>query len=319
MTSHYFVLGKNGQLGQCLTQQLARMPNAALLAAYGRDELDIADRAAVSNLGNGLSLDLDRDNESRESVWVLNAAAYTAVDLCESEKDACHAVNGAGPGNLADWCREHRAGLVHLSTDYVFGGDATAPYRETDRLAPGTEYGRSKLAGEQRVLESLPSAWVIRTSWVFGPGKNFVGAIVRQAVLRGAGKAEGPLRVVDDQVGCPTYAADLAGAILELTEIKGANEGGLLHLSNTDPCTFWDFARAILDGTGYGDLQIDRIKTGDFVTPAPRPAYSVLDGSKAESLGINLRSWREALDDYLQSEHFVALHRTLRAEAQAAQ
>jgi len=316
MTSQYLVLGKNGQLGRCLTRLIASAPNSALMAAFGRDELDIADRCAVANLGEGLG---SPPNPIDESVWVLNAAAFTAVDLCESEKDACHAVNGSGPGELADWCREHAAGLVHLSTDYVFGGDATVPYRETDLPAPGTEYGRSKLAGEQRVFESLPSAWVVRTSWVFGPGKNFVGAIVRQAVLREMGKAKGPLRVVDDQLGCPTYAADLAGGILALTQLEGASVGGLIHLSNAEPCSFWDFARAILDGAGYGDLQLDRIKTCDFPTPAPRPAYSVLDGSKARSLGIVLRGWREALDDYLRSDDFAGLHRALRGDAQVAQ
>jgi dTDP-4-dehydrorhamnose reductase len=315
MTSQYLVLGKNGQLGLCLTRLIASAPNAALLAAFGRDELDVSDRHAVSNLGAELELPA---NPINESVWLLNAAAYTAVDLCETEKDACHAVNGSGPGELANWCREHGVGLVHLSTDYVFDGDATVPYRETDQTAPGTEYGRSKLVGEQRVFESLPSAWVVRTSWVFGPGKNFVGAIVRQGVLRETGKVSEPLRVVDDQLGCPTYAADLARGILALTQLEGASVGGLIHLSNAEPCSFWDFARAILDGTGYGDLQIDRIKTRDFPTPAPRPAYSVLDGSKARSLGIALRSWREALDDYLQSDDFAALHGALRAEAQAA-
>lgn len=154
MTSQYLVLGKNGQLGQWLTRQIAREPDAVLLASFGRDELDIADPEAVANLGLGLKPHLDRDRASDESLWVLNAAAFTAVDLCESEKDACHAANGSGPGNLASWCREHRAGLVQVSTDYVFGGDASVPYRETDRPAPATEYGRSKLVGEQRVSKA---------------------------------------------------------------------------------------------------------------------------------------------------------------------
>jgi dTDP-4-dehydrorhamnose reductase len=313
MTSKYLVLGKNGQLGQWLTHLVTDAPGASLVAALGRDELDIADPAAVASLGAGLALEQER--VPGEAVWVLNATAYTKVDLCETEVDACHRVNGLGPGELANWCRQNAAGLVHVSTDYVFAGDATVPYRESDPTDPATEYGRSKRAGEERVLENLPRAWVVRTSWVFGPGQNFVGAIARQGVLRELGKADGPLRVVDDQVGCPTYAADLAAGILALTQLEGT--GGLIHLSNADPCSFWDFARAILDNTGYGEIQIDRVKTSEYPTPAPRPAYSVLDGSKARSLGITLRPWREALDDYLASEDFKALHQRLRAEAQA--
>ncbi len=314
MNLHYLVLGKNGQLGRWLTRLIAEGEGCALSAAFTHDELDLADRDAV--------MGLDREHAAArttgEAIWLLNAAAYTAVDRCETETVACNAANGLGPGYLADWCRERKASLVHVSTDYVFAGDASEPYRETDPTAPRTAYGCSKLEGEKQVRERLPSAWVVRTSWLFGPGTNFVAAIVRQGVLREAGKADGPLRVVDDQVGCPTYAKDLAAAILELTQLEGVESGGLIHLSNTKPCTWWDFARAILDRTGYGALEIDRVKTSAFVTPAPRPAYSVLDGSKAEGLGISLRSWREALDDYLGSDDFAALQRDLRLEAQAA-
>ncbi len=309
MSSNYLVIGKNGQLGRWLTRLVAAAPDCALKASLGHDELDIADAAAV--------LDFAPPASSGDPLWLLNAAAYTAVDLCETQADLCTAVNGSGPENLADWCGEHRASLVHVSTDYVFAGDASEPYRETDQPAPRTAYGRSKLDGERRVQQRLPSAWIVRTSWVFGPGKNFVGAIVRQAVLREAGKADGPLRVVDDQVGCPTYAADLARAILELTRLECAEPGGVLHLSNAEPCTWWDFARAILDGAGYGDLEIERVKTSEFATAAPRPAHSVLDGSKAAALGITLRDWRAALDEYLCCDDFVALHRELQAEVLA--
>lgn len=308
--ANYLVLGKNGQLGRCLVRNLAQTPGCNLVAAYGHDELDLGNRDAI------MSMSFEAQDDT--PLWVLNAAAYTAVDLCESETDACMAVNGSGPGILAEWCELNDASLVHVSTDYVFAGDATAPYRETDTPAPRTAYGRSKLEGEERVREALPNAWIARTSWVFGPGKNFVGAIVRQGALRDAGKVEGPLRVVDDQLGCPTSADDLAAAITTLTGLERSREGGLLHLSNAEACSWWDFARAILDGTGYADLAIDRVKTNEFPTPAPRPAYSVLDGSKAIELGIGLRSWREALDDYLASDDFAALHSNLREEAKAA-
>jgi len=148
------------------------------------------------------------------------------------------------------------------------------------------------------VLEADPEALVVRTSWVFGPGRNFVGAILRQARLRRSGEARGPLSVVDDQRGCPTYAADLAEGLCAL---RAAGAQGLYHLCNAGPITWWDFARAILDETGHGDLQIERARTADLSLPAPRPAYSVLDCSRAAALGVRLRGWREALIDYLAS------------------
>lgn len=307
--ANYLVLGKNGQLGRCLVPSLARDPNCELVAAFGHEELDLADRDAIMRLSVA--------SRGDRPLWVVNAAAYTAVDLCESETEACMAVNAVGPGQLAEWCAMNDASLVHVSTDYVFAGDASTPYREDDAPEPRTAYGRSKLEGERRVREALPHAWVVRTSWVFGPGKNFVGAIVRQATLRRAGRVEGPLRVVDDQWGCPTSAQDLAEAIVSLTRHEQAGVGGLLHLSNDQPCTWWEFARVILDGAGYADLEIDRVKTDEFPTPAPRPAYSVLDGSKARELGIGMRNWRSALDEYLASEDFAALHTKLRDEAKA--
>ena len=304
MTARYLVLGKNGQLGRCLVRSLEQQEGGDVVA-LGRDEVDLGDAKSVASLPG----DVDH------GTWLINAAAFTAVDHCESEVDACFAVNGDAPGALADWCRDRSVGFVHVSTDYVFAGDGQRPYLEDDPPAPRTEYGRSKLAGERAVAACDPSAWIVRTSWVFGPGQNFVGAIVRQGALREAGRVEGPLRVVDDQQGCPTHAGDLAEAILALTRLGDAPAGGLLHLSNAEPCSWWDFARAILDGAGYTHLEIERVSTDAFPTKAQRPAYSVLDTGKARALGIEMRSWREALDDYLSSPDFRALHQKLREEA----
>ena len=176
----------------------------------------------------------------------------------------------------------------------------------------------------------LADAMIVRTSWVFGPGRNFVGAILRQGRLRHSGEAEGPLRVVDDQRGCPTYAADLGEGIRQLVAATrpGAGRGGIYHLCNAadagdgDAPTWWVFARAILDASGYDDLAIDRVTSADFVTPAERPAYSVLGCGRAASLGVRLRSWRDALADYLASPD-VAVTRALQdphaSEARAAQ
>ena len=219
--------------------------------------------------------------------------------LARRTREAAFAANARAPEQLARACADRGARFVHVSTDYVFAGDATEPYREEDATGPNTAYGRTKLAGEQRVRAVNADALVARTSWVYGPGKNFVAAILRQAALRRSGEVAGPLRVVDDQAGCPTYADDLATALRQLV---AASANGVVHLCNRGAITWWDFARAILDETGHADLEIDRAKTADLDLPAPRPAFSVLDCSRAASLGVVLRPWRDALVSYLGSD-----------------
>ena len=268
------------------------------MAAPSRQELDVSDRDAVERA-------FDSWPGGPPDVLV-NAAAYNQVDRCESDgAEAAMRVNGAGPGVLASVCEAVGTRLVHVSTDYVFSGEAAAPVPEDAVPSPRSVYGQSKLEGERRVQEASPEAMIVRTSWVFGPGKNFVGAILRQARLRRSGEVEGPLRVVDDQRGCPTYAADLAEAIRTL--VAASAPGGVYHWQNAtdeaDPGapTWWDFARAILDGADYPDLLIDRVSTADIASPAPRPAYSVLSCERAVSHGARRRSWREALVAYLSS------------------
>ena len=286
----WIVIGSGGQLGQCLVRQLEADPSIVSVVACGRAQLDLADAATL-----GARID---DWKLCDADVVANAAAYTAVDACESDLEAADAANAMGPERLARACARAGARFVHVSTDYVFDGAASEPYVEDHPTGPTTAYGRSKLDGEQLVLAACPDALVVRTSWVFGPGRNFVGAILRQAKLRRSGEVLGALSVVDDQVGCPTYAADLAAGIRALVT---AGASGFVHLCNAGAITWWDFARAILDETGHGDLAIDRARTADLALPAPRPAYSVLDCSRAASLGVSLRSWREALVDYLAS------------------
>ena len=286
----WIVTGRTGQLGRCLTRQLEQDAGVETVVAIGREELDLTDAGA---LGEGVA-----DWKLCGGDVVVNAAAYTAVDACETDLEAATAVNAIAPERMARACHEAGARFVHVSTDYVFDGQGAAPYREDHPTGPATAYGRTKLDGERRVLGACPDALVVRTSWVFGPGRNFVGAILRQAGLRRSGEVAGPLSVVDDQRGCPTYADDLATGIRELV---AAGARGLVHLSNAEPATWWDFARAILDETGHGDLEIDRARTADLGLPAPRPAYSVLDNGRAAELGVELRSWREALVAYLRS------------------
>lgn len=288
------VLGAAGQLGRSLVRCIDAADDLELAFAATRDQIDLADFDRIGAW-------LDSQAAKRPEV-VINAAAYTKVDACESEKELAYRVNAMAPAEWARQLMERNIHFIHVSTDYVFPGDGTKPYDEGDATEPKTVYGSSKRAGEVAVLGTDPSALVVRTSWVFGPGRNFVIAILDQAARRRSGELEGPLRVVDDQRGAPTYAADLAEALLTLSRIgrlSGEHVRGLLHLSNAGETTWFGFARAILDGAGYADLEIDPVATSAFKTAAARPAFSLLSCERAESLGVTLRAWNEALIDYL--------------------
>ena len=291
------VLGAGGQLGRCLVRETLAASDLVLAFATTRREVDLGetDRAEAW---------LD-DRETTEGVGVdvvINAAAHTRVDACESEPAQAYRVNALAP---AEWARALAARgirFIHVSTDYVFAGDGRRPYREDDPSDPRTVYGTSKRAGEVGVLGSDPSALVVRTSWVFGPGRNFVAAILEQARKRKTGEAEGPLRVVDDQRGSPTSAADLAKALLQIARRMGEGEpklSGLLHLRNAGETTWFGFAREILRLAGYAEVAIEPVPTSAFPTAATRPAYSVLDCGRARALGLELRPWPEALADHL--------------------
>jgi dTDP-4-dehydrorhamnose reductase len=281
------VTGSRGQLGRALVERLraGRTPFVAL----AHSDLDIADRQAVA--GTLAALDPTPD-------VVVNAAGFTHVDRCESEPEAARRGNETGPTVLARACRDAGARMAHVSTDYVFAGTATRPYREDDPPGPLSVYGRTKLAGERGVLAASDSHLVVRTSWVFGHGRNFIASVLDQAQRRGEGQATGPLRVVDDQTGRPTWAADLAAGILALLE---ADARGLYHMANDGTATWWELARFCLDEAGFGGLVVERIRTGDLDLPAPRPLWSVLDCSKALALGVKMRSWKDAVRAYLRS------------------
>jgi dTDP-4-dehydrorhamnose reductase len=298
------VTGKRGQLGRCLVRSLAAPEEpgeVTLAAAVDRDELDLGDREAVLRLFDGLA--------GGPPDLLVNAAAFTAVDGCESEPEIAMRVNGEAPGHLAELCLAAGTRLVHVSTDYVFEGLGGEPYSEQSTPAPRSVYGRSKLEGEQRVLAASPDFLVVRTSWLYGPGANFVGAILRQAWLRRKGEVSGPLKVVDDQQGCPTSAADLAEGLVALSGVclEAGGRGGLYHLCNAGVATWWDFARAILDLGGFGELEIERGRSEDLNLPAERPGYSVLDCSRAAGAGVVLGGWREALERFLSSPDGRAL------------
>lgn len=268
------VLGAGGMLARALE---AEVPGARALR---QEECDITDPEAVARaIVPGVTV-------------VYNAAADTRVDAAES--DPAHlAVNDAAVGTVAARCREVGALLVHVSTDYVFGGNGTRPYRETDPVDPVNAYGRGKLAGERRALESGADLLVVRTSWLFGAGgPSFPEAILRQAE---AGSTE--LKVVADQTGRPTATPDLARAMRLLVE-KGAR--GVVHFANAGETTWFELAREVLAAAGHAGLLVRPCGSAEFPRPARRPAYSVLDTALYErTVGERPRPWRAAVADFV--------------------
>ncbi len=286
---NWVITGSVGQLGRALQAELAKRPELRLLAAPLRSALDLAEPAGLRRFFDALPEAPD---------VVVNAAAFTHVDRCEQDAALAMRVNGEAPGELAALCRERGARFVQISTDYVFAGDAKRPYREDDATGPRCGYGRSKLLGEERVRAAHPEALIVRTSWVFGQGRNFIGAILGQIGARRRGEAQGPLRVVSDQRGRPTYAVDLARGILELVQ---RDARGLVHLANDGECSWWELARCVCDAASAGELEIQAIATSELSLPATRPAYSVLDLARAARLGVALRPWQDAVRAYLDA------------------
>lgn len=224
---------------------------------------------------------------------VFNVAALADVDGCERAEDEAFAVNALGPENLARVCSRIGALLMHMSTDYVFDGLAGKPYREEDRTNPLGVYGRSKALGEKAVRDRLPEAHcIIRTQWLFGHGgRNFVEAVIER------GTKTGLLRVVNDQFGCPTYAADLSKALVRLAH-SGAR--GTFHVSNSGETSWFAFAKRIMELSGLSHVRVEPIETKESGRPAPRPSYSVLDNAKyIEHIGQPLREWDSALKEYI--------------------
>jgi dTDP-4-dehydrorhamnose reductase len=283
------IIGSNGQLGW----ELVRQSRIQGLEAQGLDcpGIDIAiDGSARSCL------------EPLPAEIIVNAAAYTAVDRAESEPDRAFAVNRTGVRNLALYCRERQIPMIHISTDYVFDGSKKGAYLEEDPVAPVGVYGRSKEAGERELRGILENHVILRTAWLYGThGRNFVKTIVEQAREREV------LRVVADQWGCPTYAADLADAVLQIARRYMAGEvipWGTYHYCGAGATTWHGFAEAIIAlAQEHEKLKVKEIvplTTAEYPTPARRPANSVLDCSKIERcFGIRPRLWRESLAEMM--------------------
>jgi len=261
----------------------------------GRDVLRACDHAGVDCVGlPRTELDVTDPQASVETIGtyrpdaVINCAAWTDVDGAEQDEAAARAVNGGGAGNVARACALAGAHLVQVSTDYVFDGTATRPYVESDPVGPLGAYGRTKLEGERRVAEELPSAAIARSAWLFGTaGRNFVDTMLRLAVDRGE------VTVVDDQVGCPTWTGHLAPALLALAAARSL--GGVFHVASAGQCSWHDFALEIFAQAGV-ECRVHRGSSADLDRPAPRPAWSVL-GSERD--GPQLPDWTEGLAGFL--------------------
>ncbi len=276
--THILVTGVYGQLGRALERVATKRGFG--VTGHDLDTLDICDAVAVG----------EAVGRSRPDV-VINCAAYTAVDDCENDEATALAVNGTAVGHLAFACNDVGARLIHISTDYVFSGDGARPYREDDPVAPAGAYGRTKLEGE-RMARGAERHLIVRTAWLYGHGGgNFVEAIRRQ-IDGGAAS----LRVVADQIGSPTYCDDLAAALVDLVVCDAS---GMVHGTNGGATSWHGFAVEIARLLGSG-IPVAPVTTAEFPRPAPRPAYSVLDGSRMQTLiGRALPSWQDALARYL--------------------
>ncbi|KUM72751.1 dTDP-4-dehydrorhamnose reductase [Streptomyces griseorubiginosus] len=287
----WLVTGAGGMLGQDVLARLDR--SGERYVALDRKALDLTDADAVS-----AALE-----EHRPAV-VVNCAAWTAVDDAETREDEALAINGDGPRHLAEACARTGAVLLHVSTDYVFAGDATAPYAEDAPTAPRSAYGRTKLAGEKAVLAN-ERGYVVRTAWLYGTGgPNFVKTMIK---LEGV---KDTLDVVDDQRGQPTWSADLAGLLVELGRgaLAGTAPAGVYHGTNSGETTWHGFTQEIFRLLGADPDRVRPTTSEAFVRPAPRPAYSVLGHGRFAEAGIEpLRDWRTALTEAFPEIHRVHL------------
>ena len=271
--TRYLITGAAGMLGRDLQATLAGRD----VTAFDRTELDITDRAAV--LAQVVGYDV-----------VINAAAYTKVDDAETNEEAAYAINATGPHNLALAASATGAKLVQVSTDYVFDGSATEPYAEDTEINPISAYGRTKAAGEAFVLQEHPAgSYIVRTAWLYGAhGPNFPKTMLKFAATRDT------LSVVDDQVGQPTWTADLAAQIVTL--LDSAAPAGIYHGTNSGVTSWFGFAQAVFIAAGLDPARVTPTDSSQFVRPAPRPAYSVLGHDAWSAAGLSpLRDWQTAL------------------------
>jgi dTDP-4-dehydrorhamnose reductase len=278
------VTGANGQLGSEIRDIQSGFPEYVFLFT-DIDTLDITDAKAIQKTINVFKPQI-----------VINCAAYTAVDKAESDKKLADLINVNAPELLAIACEKSKAVLIHISTDYVFDGKSYRPYKETDHPKPTGYYAKTKLDGENEIQINSSRSVIIRTSWLYSSfGKNFVKTILHYA------KERGKLNVVYDQVGSPTYARDLANAILKIIpDALNLNNHEIFHYANEGALSWYDFAQAIVELAGI-PCEISAIESKDYPTPAPRPHYSVLNKNKFKTtFGIEIPFWRDSLKSCLE-------------------
>lgn len=278
------VTGSNGQLGKALQKVLPKKDSFFTT----RKDFDITnEKETVQQIA------------SVRPEIVIHTAAYTDVDGCEKNPSLAFLINVKGTENIVLACQKIGAKAIYISTDFVFDGKKKSPYKEEDLPNPLSVYGKTKVQGEE-IIKKLPKYYIIRTAWLFGNGKNFVRTILELS------KKQKEIKVVNDQVGCPTYAFDLAKAIWQLIQKK--SPFGVYHITNSGQCSWYEFAKEILKLEGKSKkVEIKPITSKEWqkIKPdsAKRPKYSVLDCSRVKKLGIKIRPWQEALKSYLNSHY----------------
>ena len=286
MQKKILVTGANGQLGMELQQLAVANPSFKFIFT-ARDEFPLDNPDATNDFIT-----------KHQPQYLINCAAYTAVDKAESETELVYKINAEAPGVIAKACKENNTRLIHISTDYVFNGMGSVPYKEEDATDPVNFYGASKLEGEKNVLRFNPDSIIIRTAWVYSEfGKNFVKTMIRLMAEKDQ------VNVVNDQWGTPTYAADLAEAIMKIISVLDgpthhsplAAHPGVYHFTNEGIITWYDFAVTIKELSGSSCI-VNPIPSSAFPTPAKRPFYSVLDKTKIQqAFGIQLKNWKASL------------------------
>ena len=271
------ITGGRGQLGRALQDALAGHE----LLAPGHADLDITDAAAVVEAVRGFRPDV-----------VIHAAAWTDTRGCEADPERALAVNAGGAGNVARACASTGAAMVYISSNEVFDGARSEPYREDDEPNPVNHYGRSKLAGEREVRTALDRHYIVRTAWLYGPGRvSFPEKIIETA------REQGRLRLVTDEVASPTWTVDLAAAVARLIDHSA---WGVYHLTNAGYCSRYDWAVEILRLAGLADVPVEPTTLAEFGVALPKPPFSALANVNAARLGIELRPWQEALADHFR-------------------
>jgi len=279
------VIGCSGQLGKDMVRILSETGH--VVSATDFPAINVADPAGVDAVVKDSSAEV-----------IVNCAAFTAVDACETRRDEAYAVNAAGTGHIARSALDVGARVIHFSTDYVFDGDKNTPYIESDAVNPRSQYGKSKLEGERLLASIAPDHVILRVAWLYGVhGNHFIKKIKARALsIKGTGQ---PLRVVTDEIGTPTYTVDVCRQTLRLLQ-GGAR--GILHCTSEGYCSRFEFAQEIIKAYGL-NIPLVPCTSKEFILPAPRPAYSVLENKRLKELGINvMRDWKTAFAEYIEEE-----------------